>query len=93
MIPWKKPASNSLSLLIESSLSVMKTIRLEIPDQIARIFEGMADKRKASAALLAAFIVQATPQTLESIIEQSDRKVALSGLTPEEIEKLLNELS
>ncbi len=71
----------------------MKTIRLEIPDQIARIFEGMADKRKASAALLAAFIAQSAPQTLENILEQSDKKVALSGMTPEEIENLLNELS
>ncbi len=71
----------------------MKTIRLEIPDQIARIFEKISDKRKASAALLAAFIVQVTPQTLDSILEQSDKKVALSGMTSEEIAHLLDRLS
>ena len=59
----------------------------------ARIFVGMADKRKASAALLAAFIAQSAPQSLENIFEQSDKKVALNGMTPEEIEHLLNELS
>ncbi len=71
----------------------MRTISLEIPDQVARIFEGLSDKRKASAALLAAFIAQATPKTIENIFEKADKKVLLSGMSTEEIDRLLDEIS
>jgi hypothetical protein len=71
----------------------MKTIQLEMPDQLANLFEGMTDKRKVGTAMLAAFIAQAAPQTLDSIFAKADKRVALSGLTEEEIDKLLNEIS
>jgi ABC-type uncharacterized transport system YnjBCD ATPase subunit len=82
---------NFLSLSVKKA--AMKRINLEVNDQLARVFEQLSDKQKANAALLAALIAQATPRTLADIFEQVDKKVALSGLTNEEIELLLDEIS
>ncbi|GEM_PF-2343147 len=71
----------------------MKPVTFELPDSIANVFESLKNRQKSNAALLAAFIAQTSPKSLESIFEEVDRKVLLSGLTSKEIDQLLDDIS
>jgi hypothetical protein len=71
----------------------MKPVTFELPDSIANVFESLKNRQKSNAALLAAFIAQTSPKYLESIFEEVDRKVLLSGLTSKEIDQLLDDIS
>ena len=71
----------------------MKSVNLEMPDQLAIVIDGLSKKGKTSVALLAALIAQTEPKQLETIFERADKKVALSGLTEIEIDHLREEIS
>lgn len=71
----------------------MKTVTLDLPDNIAFIFETLPNDRKIKAALLTAFSAQVKPRSVEEILESVDKKVASNNLSEKEIDRLLNELS
>ena len=71
----------------------MKSVTLDLPDNIAFIFEALPKERKLKAALLAAFFAQAKPKSIEEVLISIDKRVAASGITEKEIDQLLDELS
>jgi membrane-bound lytic murein transglycosylase B len=71
----------------------MKRVTLELPDKIASIFESLPSTRKANAALLAAAFAQSKQRTTDSLFTEIDERVADSGISEDEINRLLNELS
>jgi hypothetical protein len=71
----------------------MKSVILDLPDNIAFIFEALPKERKLKAALLAAFFAQVKPKSVEEVLSGVDKQVAKSGLSEKEIDQLLDELS
>ncbi|MFM9840460.1 MAG: hypothetical protein ACKVOQ_19490 [Cyclobacteriaceae bacterium] len=71
----------------------MKSVTLDLPDNIASIFDALPKERKLKAALLAAFFAQAKPKSVEEVLSSIDKRVASSGLSEKEINQLLDELS
>ena len=71
----------------------MKTIAVDLPDEVARLFEAMPREEKSKVTLLAALLFKSKPKSLEDIFKSVDQQVAASGLTEKEIEEMLNELS
>jgi preprotein translocase subunit SecD len=71
----------------------MKSVTLDLPDNIAFIFEALPKERKLKAALLAAFFAQAKPKSMEEVLTSIDKRVAASGIAEKEIDQLLDELS
>ena len=70
----------------------MKFITIELPDEAAHMFEALPSERKTKAALLATLLSRVNPKPLTEIFESVDKKVAQSGLSEKEIERLLEEL-
>ena len=71
----------------------MKTVTLELPEKIAAIFEALPKSRKSKIGWLAVTLATAQSKTWEDIFLKTDQAVAKSGLTTEEIDKLLEEIS
>ena len=71
----------------------MKTVTLELPDKVANIFEALPSTRKAGAALLTAAFARSEPKTTDRLFENIDERVAASGITEDEIDRLIEELS
>jgi membrane-bound lytic murein transglycosylase B len=71
----------------------MKIVTLNLPDNIASIFEALPTDRKLNAALLAAFFAQGKSKSMEAVIASIDKRVAESGLSEKEIDDLLDDLS
>ena len=71
----------------------MKPITLELPDKIAALFEALPNARKKKIALLAATLTASKPSTWEDLFLNVDKRVEASGLTSEEIDQMLDELS
>jgi hypothetical protein len=71
----------------------MKTVTLELPDKIAVIFEKLPLSRKTNAALLTAAFASASPKTADRLFDAVDKRVATSGLSENEIDGLLEDLS
>ena len=71
----------------------MKTVTLDLPDNIASVFEALPRERKVNAALLTACLAQAKPKSLEELLAKIDKRVAASGLSEKEIDRLLDEPS
>jgi hypothetical protein len=71
----------------------MKTVTLELPDEMAAAFESLSPANKKRAALFSIVAAQNTLPSLEALFAKIDIQVAGSGITEQEIETLLNELS
>ncbi len=71
----------------------MKTVTLDLPDNIAFIFEALPKEQKIKAALLTAVFAQVKPRSIEDVLASIDDKVAASNLPEIEIDRLLDELS
>ncbi len=71
----------------------MKTITLELPNELAKVFDALPKKRKANAALLAAALAKADSRPIADIFSGIDDRIKKSGVNQEEINRLLDELS
>ncbi len=71
----------------------MKTVTLDLPDNIAFIFEALPNERKTKAALLAVFFAQVKPRSMEDVLASIDKKVVESNTSETELDRLLDELS
>jgi hypothetical protein len=71
----------------------MRSVTLDLPDNIAFIFEALPKERKLKAALLAAFFAQVKPKSVEEVLSGIDKRVAKSGLSEKEIDQLLADIS
>ncbi len=66
---------------------------MELPDDMAEAFENLSPANKKRAALFSIVAAQNTVPSLETLFAKIDKQVTTSGITKEEIETLLNELS
>jgi membrane-bound lytic murein transglycosylase B len=71
----------------------MKTVTLELPDEMAAAFERLSSNNKKRVALFSIVAAQNTSSSFEDLLKKIDKQVAESGMTEKEIEDLLNELS
>ena len=71
----------------------MKTVTLDLPDNIASVFDALPRDRKVKAAFLTACLAQAKPKSLEEILASIDKRVVASGLSENEIDRMLDGLS
>lgn len=71
----------------------MKTITLSLPDEVAGLFESLSAKQKSTAALLAAVLSRSMSPSASQIFESIDKRVSESGISSEEIDKLLEDIS
>jgi hypothetical protein len=71
----------------------MKSITIELSDEAASLFEKMSRETKSKVALLATLFAKSKPKPIKEILNAVDEHVATSGLTEEEIDQMLDELS
>lgn len=71
----------------------MKTVTLELPDEMAAAFERLSATNKKRVALFSIVAAQNRLPNLEKLFKKIDKQVAESGITKKEVEALLNELS
>ena len=71
----------------------MKTITLELPEEVANVIELYALQQKSILGLLTARFSKSKLESLDKLFEKIDKKVLESGISDEEINKVLEEIS
>ena len=70
----------------------MRTITLEVPDQVASILDSMSNIEKFKALIIAA-LMAGKVNSVDEILKRVDSRVKSQKLTEEEINNLLDEIS
>lgn len=70
----------------------MRTITLEVPDQVASILDSMSNIEKFKALIIAA-LMAGKVNSVDEILKRVDNRVKSQKLTEAEIDNLLNEIS
>jgi hypothetical protein len=70
----------------------MRTITLEVPDQVASILDSMSNIEKFKALIIAA-LMAGKVNSVDEILKRVDSRVKSQKLTEAEINNLLNEIS
>lgn len=70
----------------------MRTITLEVPDQVASILDSMSNIEKFKALIIAA-LMAGKVNSVDEILKRIDSRVKSQKLTEAEINNLLNEIS
>ncbi len=71
----------------------MKSITLDLPDEIAGVFESLPSERKAIALLIAAALAKTNKTSPTIVFEEIDKRILELGLSNEDIDSLLEDLS
>jgi hypothetical protein len=70
----------------------MRTITLEVPDQVASILDSMSNIEKFKALIIAA-LMAGKVNSVDEILKRVDSRTKTQKLTEAEINNLLNEIS
>lgn len=70
----------------------MRTITLEVPDQVASILDSMSNIEKFKALIIAA-LMAGKVNSVDEILKRIDSRTKTQKLTEAEINNLLNEIS
>ncbi|MFN5169451.1 MAG: hypothetical protein ACK5DD_07490 [Cyclobacteriaceae bacterium] len=71
----------------------MRTLTVEVPDQIASILESMSKSGKNQVIALAALMADSKSISLSDIFAKVDKRMNELGLTEKEIEAMINDVS
>jgi hypothetical protein len=72
---------------------IMRTLTVEVPDQIASILESMSKSGKNQVIALAALMADSKSISLSDIFAKVDKRMNELGLTEKEIEAMINDVS
>ncbi|HCZ36530.1 MAG TPA: hypothetical protein DHV26_11465 [Cytophagales bacterium] len=70
----------------------MRTITLEVPDQVASILDSMSNVEKFKTLIIAA-LMAGKANSVDEILKRIDSRTKTQKLTETEINNLLNEIS